>query len=756
MQTLFVKLCTTDHLYSAWNIIKMKNAGGGIDKVSILDFDNNLSVNLKQLQKELQWKGWVPEPYFRIEIKKNEFEKRKLGLLTIKDKIVQQAIKILVEPRFERLFLNNSYGYRQDKGHVKAIKRSISEFNIKKNLWVAQLDIDDFFDTVNHQILFKRLKAIVNDDEVLRLIDLSMKMGVVDADRKWTDVTKGLSQGAILSPLLANFYLHSFDQFVTAKTNAYIRYADDFILFAESEDMMNELVAKATAFLQERLLLKLNEPIVKETKAGIEFLGITLQRRKVSITETKKQRLIERIQSLDTQQGSFLPTSIQKLEGIKQYYAQILPQEYLLPLDHALTEHISFLVKTRTTEFKNKKRMMQELNKIPFFSVEANLSKKGKIKDWSDLYIVTKKKIQNKNIEDVIGRNKILINKRKKEYQKKESEGTELVVSTFGTFVGKSIKGIVLKQKGIPIDNPPSAGLKHLTIISRGVSISSDAIYYCMENNIPIDFFDNSGRHYASILTPISVQKLIWQKQANLIASQKIYLATQIITGKLKNQSNLIKYYHKYHKESSCLVKSYESVVSGIKHIIDELKNVVLDVDTYKNILMGYEAQAAVLYWNYVRLLLDDDDIVFETRIRKGATDLFNSLLNYGYSILYSRVWQATLKAKLNPSIGYIHAYQQGKPTLVYDIIELFRTQAVDRIVISLVQKREPLSMDNNLLSENTKKLLIKNILERLHRYEKYRGRNIQFIDIIKEQVKDIALFITEENNIFKPYTAKW
>lgn len=123
---------------------------------------------------------------------------------------------------------------------------------------------------------------------------------------------------------------------------------------------------------------------------------------------------------------------------------------------------------------------------------------------------------------------------------------------------------------------------------------------------------------------------------------------------------------------------------------------------------------------------------------------------------LYSRVWQAALKAKLNPSIGYLHAYQQGKPTLVYDIVELFRTQAVDRIVISLVQKREPLSMDNNLLSENTKKLLIKNILERLHRYEKYRGRNIQFNDIIKEQVKDIALFITEENNIFKPYIAKW
>lgn len=633
MQTLFVKLCKIEHLYSAWNIIKAKNAGGGIDKITILDFDNNLSVNLKQLQNELQGKNWIPEPYFRIEIKKNESEKRKLGLLTIKDKIVQQAIRILIEPRLERLFLNNSYGYRQSKGHLKAIKRSISEFSVRKNLWVAQLDIDDFFDTVNHQILFKRLKPIVNDDEVLRLIDLSMKMGVVDADKKWTDVIKGLSQGAILSPLLANFYLHPFDQFVTAKTNAYIRYADDFIIFSESENMINELVTKATAFLKERLLLKLNEPVIKETKTGIEFLGITLQRRKVSITETKKQQLIKRIQSLDTLHGSFLPKSIQKMESIKQYYAKVLPQEYLMPLDKSLAEHISFLIRTKTSEFKSKKLLIQELNKIPFFSVEANLLKKEKIIEWGNLYLTTKKDIQNKNMENIVGRNRKLINKKKREYQKKECEGTELVISSFGTFVGKSIKGIVLKQKGIPIDNLPSAGLKHITIISRGVSISSDAIYYCMEDNIPIDFFDNCGRHYASILAPISIQKTVWQKQANLIASQKIYLATQIIIGKLKNQSNLIKYYHKYHKESSSIVKTYEYVVSEIKHIIDEIKNVVLDIDTYKDILMGYEAQAAILYWNYVRLLLDDDGIVFETRIRKGATDLFNSLLNYGYII---------------------------------------------------------------------------------------------------------------------------
>jgi CRISPR-associated endonuclease Cas1 len=292
--------------------------------------------------------------------------------------------------------------------------------------------------------------------------------------------------------------------------------------------------------------------------------------------------------------------------------------------------------------------------------------------------------------------------------------------------------------------------------MTKGISISSDAIYYCMDNKIPIDFFDHTGKHYASILAPISVQKSFWQMQTNLSSARKIYLSTQIITGKLKNQLNLIKYFHKYHKADLGLTQIYESVSSQLSDIITKIKSIALTESNYKEILMGHEAQGAILYWSYIRQLLLDDGIDFKSRERKGVIDLLNSLLNYGYAIIYARIWQAVLKAKLNPSIGYLHAYQQGKPTLVYDIIELFRAQAVDRIVISLIQKREPLSMNNHLLSDDTKKLLVQNILERIHRYEKYRSRNIRFSDIIKEQIQDISLYISGETNTFKPYIAKW
>ena len=125
---------------------------------------------------------------------------------------------------------------------------------------------------------------------------------------------------------------------------------------------------------------------------------------------------------------------------------------------------------------------------------------------------------------------------------------------------------------------------------------------------------------------------------------------------------------------------------------------------------MAQEAHCAELYWSYIGDLISDDDVGFEKRIRQGATDLVNCMLNYGYAMIYPRVWQALLWRRLNPTISVIHVPQQGKPTFVYDIIELFRAQAVERVVISLIQKKEPLAMSDGKLDASTRKLLVKNI----------------------------------------------
>ena len=163
----------------------------------------------------------------------------------------------------------------------------------------------------------------------------------------------------------------------------------------------------------------------------------------------------------------------------------------------------------------------------------------------------------------------------------------------------------------------------------------------------------------------------------------------------------------------------------------------------------------AIRYWDYIRELFSDDQVHFEQREHQGARDLVNSMLNYGYAILYARIWQALLAAHLNPFDSLIHAHREGKPTLVYDMIEIFRSQVVDRVVISLVQKGQDLEVRNGLLTDNTRQILVKSVMERLARYEKYQGEEMKMEQIILSQAKLLAKAF-EGTDKFKPYVAKW
>lgn len=760
MAVLFDKLCTDDCLFSAWKQVKAKKSAGGIDGFTVLSFEENLHKNLKQLQEELKSGHWNPEPYLRVEIPKNESEKRKLGLLSIKDKIVQQGIKTLIEPRFEKLFYNNSYGYRPEKGHAKAIRRTRSEMQKSNIKWLAKLDIDDYFDTIDHALLFSRIGHIVKDSDITRLIELSVKTGVVSKKLKWNQIRQGVPQGAVLSPLLSNFYLHPFDQFVRSKTEAYVRYADDFVIMASSEENMKSIVDKASEFLSKRLFLKLNQPYIGEVKNGIPFLGLLIYPDKIKLSDEKHAALLQRIRSLSIHNGHFTGKSLEAITGIKRYYAPLLPENAIRCFDDALMEKLTELLSSSPGIFPNVKQLQENLKLLPSFSRTAELEKPQLIKKCTEIYLAKKK--EKKHAQDQVEKtgekekNRQLINQKKRQYQRMEGENSELIITSFGCFIGKSNHGISLKIKGKNQKIGPSNALKHITVITRGVSISGDAVYYCMQHGIPIDFFDRSGKLYASILSPQLVNGLLWEKQANLSKERKMYLAAKIVEGKLKNQLNLVKYFHKYHKEDEKLIPLFNTLNERVETLLEKVKSISDPDGRYAEKLTSYEAAGATAYWAYIRKLIADDGIAFENRERKGATDLFNSLLNYGYAILYARMWQAVLHAGLNPALSVLHAAQAGKPTLVYDMVEVFRAQAVDRVVIGLIQKKEPLSMQDKLLDENTKALLIRNILERLNRYETYRKEETKFLHIMRKQAGEWADYITEKNKSFKPYVSKW
>ena len=347
---------------------------------------------------------------------------------------------------------------------------------------------------------------------------------------------------------------------------------------------------------------------------------------------------------------------------------------------------------------------------------------------------------------------------RKREFVRRENENSELIVNGFGSFIGLSQNCVTVRQEGETVLKQPIDTLSHITISGKGITMSSNLIEYCLEKKISIDFFGHGFRHCGSIMSNRIIEGAHWSRQGNCTDDRRAILARSIIMGKVKNQFHLIKYFHKYHKkEHPELIEIFNEMECFYGNFDKALKSeTALDAESYIPFLMSLEARAAGKYWKYLRHLLSNEDIRFEGREKKGATDVVNCMLNYGYAILYSRVWQALLKAKLNPFDSVIHVPQSGKPTFVYDVVEIFRAQAVDRVVVSLVQKGYHLSVCDGMLDESTKVLVAKSILERLNRIEKFNGMRMTLDEIILHQAREIAFFFREEESSFKPYVAKW
>lgn len=750
-------LCQIPRLYLAWNTVKAKGSVGGIDGITIIEFEKEKRKEIPKLAEELMAGTWKPQPYMEIEVAKtkNPDEIRKLGMTAIRDKIVQHAIKSIIEPRYERIFLSNSYGYRPGKGATKAIRRVLAECHKSQYKYVLRLDIDNFFDTLDHEILRKRLIATGTEAEIVRLIMLCVQMGKVkQGSLEWVETDYGTPQGAVLSPILSNLYLHSFDQFAVSNGVPYVRYADDFLFMTETRERAEEILTKTETHLKEKLKLSLNQPpSIIELKDGFDFLGITIKDKKASITEKKRADLTERINSLDFNVDGFTPKSKKAWEGFSNYYGNLLPQEDLEYFDSILQKRLITIIHDSYASFGSKSNLQFALGTFNYLSHQYQLKKKQYISDIIAEFVGEKQKGKQ---EIDAKKNRKLIQERKKEYRKLEAETSGLLVNKPGMFLGLTSRGVTISQKGKSIAQHHPDNLSQIVITGQGVSMSSNLISFCLNRKIPIDFFDNQGTHLGSIINSKYMQNTLWAKQAAADVFLRKTIALGIIEGKIKNQHALLKYFNKYHK----------SRYPQLQPMMDMMEKVVEDFriwrkkakptdENFMQKLLGHEAQVAIHYWAYIRELFSDDKVNFEQREHQGARDLVNSMLNYGYSILYVRVWQALLAAHLNPFDSLIHAHREGKPTLVYDMIEIFRSQVVDRVVISLVQKGLDLEVRNGLLTDMTRQHLVKSVMERLARYEKYQGEEMKMEQIILRQAKLLAKAF-EGTDKFKPYVAKW
>lgn len=170
----------------------------GIDNVSIKVFERKLENNLKEISQSLQRETYIPEPTKRIFIPKDNLkERRKIALPTVRDKIVQEATRSIIEPLFNSIFIDNSFAYIPNRGPQKAIYK-VEHYIRQGNIWIATFDIDDFFDSINHKLLIKLISNKIWEKEILRIVKLWLKMGIIEKN-KWVELSAGIPQGGNIS-----------------------------------------------------------------------------------------------------------------------------------------------------------------------------------------------------------------------------------------------------------------------------------------------------------------------------------------------------------------------------------------------------------------------------------------------------------------------------------------------------------------------------------------------------------------------------
>ena len=276
---LIDKVINDDNLYRAYKRVKAKKGSPGIDGITVYQLYGHMQKYYKPHKRKLKDGSSQPQPVKRVEIPKNDGtkDKRKLGIPTVLDRVVQQAIYQVIVPLIDPHFSDHSYGFRPKRNAQQAIKKSASYYEQGYRVAV-DCDLKSYFDTINHQKLMEYLKVFIKDEVLLKLIWKFLKSGIMDDD-SFTVSESGAPQGGNLSPLLSNVYLDQLDKELEKRGHNFVRYADDFCIYVKSKRAGQRVLDSITELLEKDLKLTVNRNksnVGSPTK--LKFLGYCIHR----------------------------------------------------------------------------------------------------------------------------------------------------------------------------------------------------------------------------------------------------------------------------------------------------------------------------------------------------------------------------------------------------------------------------------------------------------------------------------------------
>ena len=266
------RILDRNNLNEAFKRVKANKGASGIDDMDIEETKTYIKEHKNTIVWQLYNRKYQPQPVRRVEIPKPNGGKRKLGIPTVLDRVIQQAMVQVLSPIFEPYFSDNSYGFRPNRSCEKAIIKAL-EFMNNGYDWIVDIDLEKFFDNVPHDKLLRLVSDVVKDGNVVSLVNKFLKAGVM-VESEFEETMVGTPQGGPLSPLLSNVILNKLDKELEARGLNFVRYADDIIILVKSEKAANRVMTSITDYIERKLGLKVNMTKTKVCKPNeLKYLG---------------------------------------------------------------------------------------------------------------------------------------------------------------------------------------------------------------------------------------------------------------------------------------------------------------------------------------------------------------------------------------------------------------------------------------------------------------------------------------------------
>ncbi|MGB3508987.1 MAG: CRISPR-associated endonuclease Cas1, partial [Microcoleaceae cyanobacterium] len=625
-----------DNFIQAFANVAAKRGGPGVDDETIEDFQQNLRANISQLRDDVANNKYQPLPCKQILISKNHGNFRELKVPTIRDRIVQHALLNVLNPVVEKHFSSVSFAYRPNLSYLDAVNEVI-QWRDAGYKFVLDADITKFFDNINHQILLRAVRKYVENPGILCLIKAWISVGILTKEGI-VKAEKGVPQGAVISPLLANVYLDEFDKSFSDTDWKLVRYADDFLVLAKS---LEEILA-ASSHVEKtldslELTLHPDKTLLTNFKEGFRFLGHGFLDNAIFPVESNTTKL----------EGRGNPPC-PPLKGGKRQKKE--KKKGFKGEDFPIVEN--------QTEQQGKKKSIQE---------QETETTEGEVLSTSFSSTTTLLNVEQKLAKKFT--NRITWSQ----------EMATLYLLEAGTTIYKEHQrfGIWIPDKNND-NNRVEIPIREIEriLIFGNIQLTTPVIQTCLQEKIIVLFLASSGQYKGHVwnLESTHLDNELVQVKKHGNADFQLPVCQAIVRGKLMNSRQLL------------LRLNRKRQVPEVAKAIAGINSDILAVDAVKNLdsLRGYEGIAAARYFPALGKLITNPDFSFSLRNRQPPLDPVNSLLSFGYTLLFNNVLSLIIAEGLSPYFGNFHYSEdrKNKPFLAFDLMEEFRSPIVDSFVL--------------------------------------------------------------------------